>query len=173
MDESSGFKEDTMNLNQRALQALTESIEEISSESREFSRQAGWLKRLDSLFNVAIVILGVAAPAIVTYLTQQNRLDPVLTMRTILLVAVTGAVAMLRGVMRFGEKYGYTVMTAMKLRELESNARLEMEEIIHTSQGGSVHVQGKLTALNREVQKEWTEIIRRHLASGGRGGEGS
>jgi len=45
-----------------------------------------------------------------------------------------------------------------------------MEEILHTA--NDVMIYGKLSALNREIQEKWTEIIRRHLVSGGSGGEG-
>ncbi|MBN1446401.1 MAG: hypothetical protein JXA28_00620 [Bacteroidetes bacterium] len=170
MAESRDSIEQTDQLVQGAVQALSESLDEISAERNDFSSQAGWLKRIDGLFNVSIVFLGVAAPIVVTYLTQQSNPAPDLIRNTILLVAVTGAVAVLRSVLRFGEKYGYTVMTAMKLRELESIARLEMEEIINTSRDTFVY--GKLSALNRDVQEKWTQIIRNHLVSGGRGGEG-
>ncbi|MDT8324440.1 MAG: hypothetical protein RRA94_10030 [Bacteroidota bacterium] len=153
-----------------AKQALLQSIDEIGAERHEFASQAQWLKRINSFFNVSIVLLGVAAPAVVTYLTQQPTQDPSLTLKTIVIVGVAGAFATLRGVLKWGEKYGFAVMTAMKLRELEANARLEMEEILHTS--NDVMIYGKLSNLNREIQEKWTEIIRRHLVSGGSGGEG-
>ncbi len=159
-----------MELVEDAKIALARSIEEIGAERHEFASQAQWLKRINSFFNVSIVLLGVAAPAVVTYLTQQPNPDPSLTLKTIVIVGVAGAFATLRGLLKWGEKYGFAVMTSMKLRELEANARLEMEEILHTANEFIIY--GKLSALNREIQERWTEIIRRHLISGGNGGEG-
>ncbi|MCB2203847.1 hypothetical protein KQI65_03795 [bacterium] len=154
-----------------ARSALIASIEEIGAERNEYAARAQWLKRLSGLFNVLIVLLSIASPAMVTYLTQQPSPDPSLTLKTIILVALTGVVATLRSVLKWGEQYGFAVMTAMKLRELESHARLEMEEVLNTANDMVVH--GKLTALNQELQERWTAIVRRHLVSGGYGGEGN
>jgi hypothetical protein len=170
MSEARERREVDGGLVEGAKEALLQSIEEIGAERHEFASQAQWLKRINSFFNVSIVLLGVGAPAVVTYLTQQPVPDPSLTLKTIIIVAVAGAFATLRGFLKWGEKYGFAVMTAMKLRELEANARLEMEEILHTA--NDVQIYGKLSALNREIQEQWTEIIRRHLVSGGSGGEG-
>ncbi len=170
MSEKRESKEASADLVEDAKQALINSIDEIGQERHEFASQAQWLKRINGFFNVSIVLLGVAAPAVVTYMTQQPEPDPSLTLKTIIIVGVAGAFATLRGFLKWGEKYGFAVMTAMKLRELEANARLEMEEILHST--NDVMLYGKLSALNRDIQSQWTEIIRRHLVSGGSGGEG-
>lgn len=156
---------------QGARESLLASIEELGRERHEFANRAQWLKRINGFFNVSLVLLGVSAPAVVTYMTQQPITDPSLTLQTVLLVAVFGAFATMRVVMKWGERYSYAVMTSMKLRELEASARLEMEEILHTA--NELMMFGKLSALNSDIQQQWTEIIRRHLVSGGEGGEGS
>ncbi|PLX23108.1 MAG: hypothetical protein C0600_15750 [Ignavibacteria bacterium] len=170
MDESIDSYDHTDNLIQGAVEALSESFEEMDSERAEFAGQARRHKFLNGFFNVLIVLLSVAAPIVVTYMTLHDNPSMDLMRNTIILVAITGALAILRSVLRPGEKYGYAVMTAMKLRELESNAKMEMEEILHTTK--DVLTYGKLSALNREVQESWTDIIQKHLASGGSGGEG-
>lgn len=171
MAEARESREITDGMIQGAVQALSDSLEEISQERQDFASQARRLKSFSGFFNVLIILLSVAAPIIVTYLTQQVNPSPDLILYTIIIVALLGGFATLRVVLRWGEKYGYAVMTAMKLRELESNARMDMEEILHTNKDSYVYV--KLSALNRDVQDKWTAIIRRHLVSGGSGGEGS
>ncbi len=169
-EKSESKNEKTVDLVEGAKKALARSIEEVGAERHDFAQRAYWLKHLGGFLDVSIVLLGVSAPALVTYLTQQPVPDPSLTLYTIIVVAVAGAFATMRSVLKWGEKYGFAMMTAMKLRELEANARLEMEEILHSS--NEVMIYGKLTSLNRDIQTQWTKIIRRHLVSGGNSGEG-
>ena len=153
-----------------AIEALNRSIEAVGRERRHFFWQAQWLKRINAIFNVSIVFLGVAAAALVTYMTQQPFLDPSLKLQAILVVGLAGAFAILRIVLNWNDRYRYAVLTAMRLREIEANARLEREEILQT---GSEHVAvGRLAALNRDVQMQWSEAIRSHLAGGGNTAEG-
>jgi len=170
MSEAGESSERSGPLVEGAKEALLESIEEIGMERMEYTRHAQWLKRLNGFFNVLVVLLGVATPAVVTYLTQLPNPDPSLTLKTIILVGVAAAVATLRGLFKWGEKYGFALMTAMKLRELESHARLELEEILHTT--NDMMMYGRLSTLNRELQEEWTAIVRRQLVSEGYGSEG-
>src|ERR1700731_1690197 len=131
---------------------LTKTITEIQDDQKQYHIQARSLRKLSSFLNVMIVILGIAAPTLVTYQTQQKEHAPFwLAPSAILIVAIAGAGANLRSVLRWNERYGYTAMTDLKLRELSSDLKLRQQDILSTTLPQVVPE--KLAQLNREAQR--------------------
>ncbi len=139
---------------------LEETIKDIKKDRTSYSKKGERLRILNSFFNVSTVILGVAAPAFVTFQTQQSG-PGILMYISIFLVAIAGATATLRGVLRWGERFGYTTLTALALRELETTTQLDREDILTTVK--DEFICGKIFELNRKTQHRRSEIIKRYL----------
>ena len=138
-----------MGNNEEAINVIKHTIEDIAQDRSTYSLRAERLRKLNSFFNVTTIILGVAAPAFVTYQTQQKDASDLLIFLSIILVAVASATATLRGVLRWSERFGYTALTSLYLQELESSVKLEMEDIIYSVKVELVYE--KLSELNRNL----------------------
>ncbi|NIB45211.1 DUF4231 domain-containing protein [Pseudomaricurvus alkylphenolicus] len=144
-----------------AIKIIEGTIVEIDRDYSTYSSRAERLRKLNSFFNVSTIILGVSAPAFVTYQTQQEDASQLLVFVSIILVAVASATATLRGVLRWSERFGYTALTSLYLQELSSSVKLEKEDIIQTVKKELINE--KLSELNRNAQKRRGEIIRGYL----------
>ncbi len=152
---------DDGNLVEPARMLLNDTFKKLGAEKDKYSKWGRWLKRWNTFFNASTVLLSVVAPALVTYQTQQSGGGDGLTFVAIAFVGVAGAAATLRTVFRFSERFGYTTLTGLALQELESNSRLDLEDMLNSAEGVDIH--SKLSDLNRNTQRVMNEIIKAYI----------
>ena len=99
-------------------------VSEIALKADKLEVESRRFRRLHQAFTVLTILLGVAAPAIVTY-SPPPDIEVRWKLFAICATAFAGASATLRTVLRFGERYSNSALTAITLRELA--ARLEAQ----------------------------------------------
>ena len=135
-------------------------MQRIQKEAARYETAAKHEGFLHRSFTAGLAVLAVAAPALVTYQTQQKEAK-YFAVVVILVTAVAGAGTALQGVFRWGERYRRTRLTALELRELDSATGLDRQDIEDTED--PVKVFAKISELNQRAATRLQAIVRNHI----------
>lgn len=144
---------------EKATEALDQTIQRISKEAIRFTRQASSQQRYHTWFKAITAVLGVAAPALVTY--QTSVASSPYYLLTIFLVGIAGASATLQATFGWGEKYGRTRLTALALEELESDLLVAREDILDSDD--NLKIYQRLRSLNEQASDKRKDIYRKQI----------
>lgn len=136
---------------------LEKVVAQIDDEADSHEREAATLRLLNSSFNFASVVLGIAAPTLVAYFTRVDGPE-LLGLIAILLVAFAGATGILSNTFRWGERFAHTRLAAICLRELFASTRLEGLDLERTVRPEALPEM--LSRLSSRAMKELHEITR-------------
>ena len=139
---------------------LNDTIARIDLEVRTYKMKQRCNGAANTWFRAILAILGVGAPALVTYQTQVEG-EPLLVLLTIGLTAIAGAAANLQAIFRWGERYTRAMLTALNLEELSSNAKAAMQEILAVED--PIHQMHELRGLNEDAGKILRRTIRKDV----------
>ncbi|BDC46007.1 DUF4231 domain-containing protein [Paraburkholderia terrae] len=101
---------------------------EIQDEVERLKREAEGMRGKHQFFTVATILLGVAAPALVTYSTNGN--DQVWKLCAIVITAIASASATIRTVLRYGDRFSNSSMTALALEDLSAQLNTKREQVL-------------------------------------------
>jgi hypothetical protein len=110
-------------------QTLEGTLQRIEAEAQEYRKKEGRHGFANTWFRAGLAVLGVAAPALVTYQTQVEG-EPLLVLLTIGLTALAGAAATLQAIFRWGDRYKQAILAAINLEELSSNTKNVRQQIM-------------------------------------------
>jgi hypothetical protein len=114
---------------------------EIRTESTKLTKEAESMRWKHRFFTVMTVLLGVAAPAVVTY-TPGPALDLYWKPIAIAITAFATASATIRTVLRYGDRYANSALTAIAFDDLCAQLFAKREEVL--SQVKEEYVEMKL-----------------------------
>ena len=144
----------------KQLQAvLDDTLRRISHEAALYRHRAQNQRLYHTSFGATLAVLGVAAPALVTYQTQHQ--SATFQLIAIFLTGVVGAAGALQATFRWGDRFRRTSLTALALEELESNTQLARNDIFDTDD--AIKIYQKAYELNVSSQKELQRIVRQHI----------
>ena len=141
--------------------AVLQTAEEIASRARALERESKRLKAYHQFFTILTILLGVTAPALVTY-SPPSTVDAVSW--KIIVVAVTAfatAAATIRTVLRFSERYSNSALTSISLLDLEAKIQEKRQDILATVKPEFIDL--KLYELSAWARAQMFEIIRAHV----------
>jgi|CXWL01.1.fsa_nt_gi hypothetical protein len=150
---------DTSDRVKRILGVLDKTLAGVQAEREKYHLRAEQEGRLHKWFSATLALVGVAAPAFVTYVTGEQGTG--LRLAAILLTAIASATASLQTTFRWGDKYRRTSLTALALRELESTTQLSILEL--TDSIDELQVYKGAYTLNEAVERRLQKIIRKHI----------
>ena len=139
-----------------AIAALDQTIDRVAEDAKQYEVRAARQRNYHVIFRAVTAILGVAAPALVTYQTQVA--GELFKLLAILLTGIAGAAATLQATFGWGESYGRTQLTALALRELESDMRMRKESALDTTD--QMKKYSDVRGLNGSGYQRWQQIIR-------------
>jgi hypothetical protein len=145
---------------QELLNNLNDTIARIDAEVRAYKIKQRRNGAANTWFRAILAVLGVGAPALVTYQTQVEG-EPLLVLLTIGLTALAGAAANLQAIFRWGERYTRAMLTALNLEELSSNTKAAMQEILAVDD--PIHRMHELRGLNEDAGKILRRTIRKDI----------
>lgn len=144
---------------ERLVGIVDKTIQRIAEDAVSYRSSSNVQRKLHYSFRVAITVLAVTAPALVTY---QMRVDSVFfQIGVIVFTAVAGGAATLQAIFAWGEQYGRTRLAALALEELESDMKMRKEDILDSEDELKVYQQ--LHALNEDGARRHREIIRQQI----------
>ena len=102
---------------------------EILKNSNGLENEAKWLRRWHQWFTGLTILLGVAAPAVVTY-TPPVGIEFTWKIIAIVITAFATASATIRTVLRFSERYSNSALTAIALKELWAEVQATRQQVL-------------------------------------------
>lgn len=103
---------------------------EIQAEARGLKRDALRMRMKHQLFTVATILLGVAAPAFVTYTPPQGSgVEVWWKLAAIVVTALASASATIRTVLRYGDRYANSSLTSMALEDIYAELHTKRNEV--------------------------------------------
>lgn len=136
-------------------------LQDVENEARDYRQRAYRLQWIHNVFSAMVAVLGVAAPALVTYQTQVD--DPLFKLLAIILSAIVGASTALQATFRWGDQYRQTRRTAFDLDALKAKAEFQKQEIMETTD--FVVAYRKMNELLGFCQRELIRIKQNHIES--------
>src|ERR1017187_1358586 len=98
---------------EKAIKSIEELINQIDQEARRLRIHAKRMHFYHQIFTVSTILLGVSAPALVTY-SPSNHTE-VWKFFAIIITAFATASATIRTVLRFGERYSNSELASLEL----------------------------------------------------------
>ncbi|GGC99417.1 DUF4231 domain-containing protein [Undibacterium terreum] len=120
--------------------AIVSVIKDIRDEAFELKCKAENMQMKHQFFTVLTILLGVAAPAFVTYNPSGNYYEMWWRLMAIVVTALASASATIRTVLRYGDRYANASLTSMALEEL------------------SAELDSKRSEVQRQVKPEFIEV---------------
>jgi hypothetical protein len=120
-----------MSINVKAEDSVNQAVMEINGKARSLENEAGRLRNYHQIFTILTILLGVSAPALVSY----SPSEPIVwwwKMLTIGVTALASASATIRTVLRFGERYSSAALTSITLLDIEAQVQAKQQEVIMT-----------------------------------------
>lgn len=122
--------------------------------------RAGRSRSADVYFRFLTALLGVIAPALVTYQTTQN--NQYWGLAAVLVTGLVGALATLQASFRWGERYCQTQLAAHALDELKSSViqTLDHAEVVDDPAERLIHLKNeyeRASAERRRIRKQLME----------------
>ncbi|HYU32871.1 MAG TPA: DUF4231 domain-containing protein [Thermoanaerobaculia bacterium] len=108
---------------------LVEVASEIAKKARDLESESRSLRRWHQVFTVLTILLGVSAPAAVTY-SPPDSYAFWWKLIAIGLTAFATASATLRTVLRFSERYSNSALTAIALLDLWAELHAKRQEVL-------------------------------------------
>jgi hypothetical protein len=102
---------------------------EIQEEAKELKQEAKNMRTKHQFFTVATILLGVSAPAFVTY-TPAHIDEVVWKLAAIVITALASASATIRAVLRYGDRYANASLTSMALEDLYAELDAKRNEVM-------------------------------------------
>jgi hypothetical protein len=127
MENEQFFKEPISNSGQ---QAVFDVIKKINTEALKLKREAKWMHSKHQVFTVSTILLGVSAPAVVTYST--GDLSQLWKIFAIILTAIATASATIRSVLRYSQRYSNAELTSLSLFHLQRQVQSKMYDVLNT-----------------------------------------
>ncbi len=144
---------------QKATSRLQYDREQIAKELSLSRRKASYLKKTNTAFRTVSALLGVLAPAIVTYQTQVQSDSWKLV--AILATALAGASATLQSTFRWGEAYRNNRLTALRLEVLLLNLDFSSQDALDTADLDKAYAE--LKVIHKEAVTELSRILGDHV----------
>jgi hypothetical protein len=140
----------------QANKTLDTVIERIEKEATRLKGHAKKMHFSHHFFTVSTILLGVSAPALVTY-TPLNYIE---TWKLIAIVftAFATASATIRSVLRYGERYSNSELASLELDKLKSKVQGKTIDIIITVK--EEFVASKLSELSTWASDQMFDIIK-------------
>ncbi len=139
---------------------LSESLmKDIHGKAEQLDREAKQMRRAHQLSTILTILLGVAAPAFVTYTPPANEI-----WWKLIAVAVTAlgtASATIRTVLRYNERYSNAALTSIALYELEAEILAKWQDILLTIKS-EFHRQ-KSYELEAWAQRQKLSIVKSYI----------
>jgi hypothetical protein len=102
---------------------------EIQIEAKELRQEAKGMRAKHQFFTTATILLGVAAPAFVTY-TPRSDDELLWKLAAIVVTALASASATIRTVLRYGDRYANASLTSMALEDLYAELDTKRNEVL-------------------------------------------
>jgi hypothetical protein len=146
------------------MSAIGSSLNDIKVQVSEYRKIANRNRRLHVGFATLLAVLGVAAPALVTYQTQVD--NEWLKLSAILLTSLVGASAVLQATFGWNDAYRRSSLTALALDELQANAESQLTESLATTDrlASTIRLSELRTGLHREKRRILREQIEAELS---------
>ncbi len=141
--------------------SVLQATQEITSKARSLERESNRMRFSYQLFTVLTILLGVSAPAFVTY-SPPATID--LVWWKIIVIAVTAfatAAATIRTVLRFSERYSNSALTSIALLDLEAKVHAKRQEVIKTVK--TEFAEQKLYEVSAWARASMYEIIKKYV----------
>ncbi len=103
----------------RQLRVLDGTLDRIREEANRYNRAKDHSAAYNRWFRSMLAILGVAAPALVTFQTQPVAQYWYVQLPVIAVIAIAGAAATLQNIFRWDERYRRTLLSSLSLYELD------------------------------------------------------
>ncbi len=113
-----------------AKQSIEEGINAIGYEAKSLKMHAKRMNFYHQIFTVSTILLGVSAPAMVTY--SPTSYAEVWKLVAIVITAFATASATMRTVLRFGERYSNSELASLELFNLKNKVQGKMKDILVT-----------------------------------------
>ena len=113
------------------LDPIEATVDEIRKESESLQSEASRMKFRHHFFTVTTILLGVAAPAFVSYTPPKDFNEVWWKLLVIAITAFATASATLRTVLRFGDRFSNSALTAIAMDELCAELCAKRFEVLH------------------------------------------
>ena len=127
----SGDGSDVQKRTRPYLDQLESLLNEIKRLADSYERKAARLHRASTVSKALIAVLGVTAPALVTYQTQQA--NPIVAVLAIAITGIAGSATALQAAFRWGDGFGRASLTALALRRLARTIELQKVNAMETT----------------------------------------
>jgi hypothetical protein len=142
---------------EQAKQSIQEEIRRIDDEASRLKRHGRKMHFYHQLFTVSTILLGVSAPALVTYTPHVSFVDT-WKFIAIVITAFATASATIRSVLRFGERYSNSELASLELFKLKNKTQGKMNDISLTVKED--FVASKLSELSTWASDQMFDIVR-------------
>jgi hypothetical protein len=143
----------------RAASRLQFDRERIVQELTTSRRKAAYLKNINTVFRTFTALLGVLAPALVTYQTQVPT--DTWKLAAILTTVLVGTSATLQSTFRWGEAYRNHRLTALRLEVLLLNLDFASQDALDTTDLTKAY--DDLKVIHKDAVTEMTRILGEHV----------
>jgi hypothetical protein len=141
-------------------ESLRQVIGSISRKAAELESESRRLRRLYQTFTVLTILLGVSAPAVVTY-TAPAAFEVWWKLFAIVVTAFATASATIRTVLRFSERYSNSALTSIALLDLEAQVQARHEDVLTTVK--DEFREQKLFEVSAWARKQMFEIVKSYV----------
>lgn len=157
-------EEPTMNENKphsAGDESVLQVTQEISSKARTLEQEASRNRFNHQLFTILTILLGISAPALVTY-SPPPTVDVVWWKIIVILVtAFATAAATIRTVLRFSERYSNSALTSINLLDLEAKVHAKRQEVLTTVK--DEFIEQKLYEISAWARAQMFEITKAYV----------
>jgi uncharacterized protein DUF4231 len=156
----------------RQFPVVRETLERVRREALFLRRRGARYQRTHAVVTFLTIVLGVAAPALVTYAqalgqgsstSNDHWLSQAWGVIAILVTGLVGAGASLRSAFRWGDRFGSATLSSLELDELASTAALTFERMSRTVREDSIA--SEIQRVNSETLGQMHAVLRRYFES--------
>jgi hypothetical protein len=142
-------------------EALVQISEEIVGKARRLEREASRMRSYHQLFTILTILLGIGAPALVTY-TPPATVDTVVwKLIVIFTTAFATGIATVRTILRFDERYSNSALTSISLLELDAKIHAMWQEVLVTVK--EQYLEQKLYEIASWARSQMLEFTRKYV----------
>jgi len=145
------------NSGQIAVQSV---IEKIEKDAFNLKRDSKVFHSKHQILTVATILLGVCAPAVVTY-TASPELATIWKIIAILITAIATASATIRSVLRYNQRYSNSELTSLSLSHLQRQVQAQMYDVLTTVQ--ELYRDQKLYKIAGWADEEMYKIMKNYI----------
>ena len=111
-------------------EAVNDVIVKINLEALKLKKEAKWMHSKHQILTVSTILLGVIAPAVVTYSSASS--PELWKLIAIIITATATASATIRSVLRYSQRYSNAELTSLSLFHLQRQVQAKMYDVLNT-----------------------------------------